>query len=119
LIGFGFHAAGDAFTVSGAIGQPDAGRMSGGPFSLVVGFCGIIAAVQTPGSPLLSILSTGTNAVVLSWPPPSAGPSLQHKSDLTTTNWIMLRVTSADDGTNKTVLITPAAGNRFFRLKWP
>jgi hypothetical protein len=31
----------------------------------------------------------------------------------------MLSVTPADDGTNKTVLITPAAGNRFFRLKWP
>ena len=27
--------------------------------------------------------------------------------------------TVPDDGTTKSVIITPAAGNRFFRLKWP
>jgi hypothetical protein len=117
--GGGGSSTGGVFTASGTIGQPDAGRMSGGSFTLEGGFWGIIAAVQTPGAPPLAILNTGTNAVLLSWPSPSTGFNLQHNSDLTTTNWTTLSVTPADDGTNKTVLITPAAASRFFRLKYP
>ena len=93
--------------------------MSGGPFSLVGGFWGIISAVQTPGSPPLAILNTGTNAVLLSRPSPSAGFMLQQTGDLTTTNWTRLDLPVGDNGTTKSVIIAPAAGNRFFRLKWP
>jgi len=46
--------------------------MSGGSFTLVGGFWGIIAAVQTPGAPYLSV--TRSNAtVIVSWPKPAEG----------------------------------------------
>jgi hypothetical protein len=117
--GGGGTSIGGIYAVTGTIGQPDAGTMSGGPFSLVGGFWSIISAVQTPGAPLLAILNTGTNAVVLSWPSPSAGFILQQNSDLTTTNWTRVDLPVGDDGTTKSMIIAPAAGNRFFRLKNP
>ena len=39
--GGALHAAGGNFTLSGTIGQPDAGRMSGGSRALVGGFWGL------------------------------------------------------------------------------
>jgi hypothetical protein len=77
------------YSVSGTIGQPDAGpTMSGGNFSVDGGFWGIIAAVQTPGAPMLSIACTTTNTVVLSWPPPSIGYQLQQNTNsLSSVNW--------------------------------
>ena len=44
---------------------------------------------------------------------------LQENTDLNTTNWVSVATAPTDDGTNNTVVIAPAAGNRFFRLKWP
>jgi len=44
---------------------------------------------------------------------------LQENTDLNTTNWVSVAAPPTDDGTNNTVIISPAAGNRFFRLKWP
>ena len=93
--------------------------MSGGPFSLVGGFWGILSAVQTPGAPPLAILNTRTNAVVLSWPSASTGFVLQQTSDLTTTNWTRVDLGVGDDGTTQSVIVAPAAGRRFFRLKYP
>jgi hypothetical protein len=117
--GGGGASTGVVYHVSGTIGQPDAGGMSGGPFPLVGGFWGIVATVQTPGSPLLSILNTGTNAGLVSWPSPSAGFFLQQNSDLITTNWTRANLNFADDGTTKSVIVTPASGKRFFRLRYP
>ncbi len=63
--GGGGTSTGGVFSVSGTIGQPDAGHMSGGNYTLDGGFWGIIAAVQTPGAPTLRIFRTTTNTVVL------------------------------------------------------
>ncbi len=57
--------------------------------------------------------------MLLSWPSLSAGFKLQQNADLTIDNWVTLSVNPAADGTNRTVTITPAVGNRFFRLKYP
>src|SRR4051794_36708924 len=66
--GGGGTSTGGQFSVTGTIGQPDAGHMSGGNFSIDGGFWGLFAVVQTPGAPLLSIrLLNSTNAVI-SWP---------------------------------------------------
>ena len=66
--GGGGTSTGGVYQVSGTIGQPDAGKMSGGTYTLDGGFWGIIAAVQTPGSPLLRIVRTSTNTVLVAWP---------------------------------------------------
>src|SRR5262249_27540136 len=75
--GGGGTSTGGDYSVSGTTGQPDAGSMNGGGFSLTAGFWAIINAVQTPGAPLLTIRRTQTNTVVISWPSPSPGFSLQ------------------------------------------
>src|SRR5437879_126264 len=52
--GGGGTSTGGVYSVSGSVGQPDAGAqpMTGGNFSLVGGFWSLFA-VQTPGAPLL------------------------------------------------------------------
>jgi hypothetical protein len=116
--GGGTSTAG-VFSVSGTIGQPDAGAMSGGPYAVQGGFWGLIAAIQTPGAPLLRIINTGTNAVAVVWPSTPTTFTLQQNTDLNTTNWVSVGVVPNDDGTNRSVIISPTAGNRFFRLQWP
>ena len=108
-----------AYTVSGTIGQPDAGKMSGGNFSLDGGFWGLIAAVQTPGSPLLSILRTTTNAVVVFWPLPSTGFVLQENPIVNTTNWTDVGTSPTTNGPNLQVVVPSPLGNRFYRLRHP
>src|SRR5215813_12326001 len=70
VAGGGGTSTGGVYSVSGTIGQPEAGVLSGGNYNLVGGFWGIIAAVQSPSAPLLTITRTPTNTVVVSWPYP-------------------------------------------------
>ena len=112
----GGTSTGGAYSVSGTPGQPIAGIMSGGNFTAEGGLLGIVAAVQTPGSPLLKVQYTGTK-VIVSWPSPSTGFVLQQNSGITTTNWTDYGGTVGDDGTLKSVTNSLEMGNRFFRLK--
>jgi hypothetical protein len=105
------------FSVSGTIGQADAGKMSGGNFTVEGGFWGIISVVQTTNAPLLSIFRTSTNTVLVSWPSPSTGYELQQNTNLGTTNWVNAGTTPTDDGRNKFIIVTPSAGKTFYRLK--
>jgi hypothetical protein len=114
--GGGGTSTGGVYTVSGTIGQPDAGAMSGGNYSLTGGFWGIIAAVATPGAPLLAITRTTGNAVVVSWPSPSTGWVLQQSGDLNLTNWTDV-LTVTDDGTHKSLTMPAPVGNRYYRLR--
>ena len=118
--GGGGTSTGGVYSVSGTIGQPDAGKMSGGNYTIEGGFWGLIVAVQTPGAPLLTIASTATNTVAISWPSPSTGFNLQvNTNGLGTVNWSNVSATPTDDGTTKTVIVNPPVGNRFYRLKYP
>jgi len=114
--GGGGASTGGVFAVSGTIGQPDAGAMSGGNFSLTGGFWALYA-VQTPGAPLLAIRLTATNSVVISWPSPSTGFLLQQNSNASTTNWVNVSQAPTDDGTTRSVVIYPPAGSLCFRMK--
>ena len=94
--------------------------MSGGNFTIEGGFWGIIATVQTPGAPLLSIFRTITNTVVVSWPSPSTGWTLQQNTNsVSSLNWSNVTATIRDDGTNKTLIVNPPTGNRFYRPHQP
>jgi hypothetical protein len=114
--GGGGTSSGGPYSVTGTIGQPDAGIMSGGSYTLVGGFWGIISALPTPGAPRLTISLTPTNAVVISWPSPSTGFVLQQNSNLGTANWSATLQTPTDDGTTKSIVVKPPLGNLFFRL---
>ena len=120
--GGGGTSTGGVYTVSGTIGQPDASQqaMTGGNYSLVGGFWSLLAAVQTPGAPLLSIARTTTNTVAVSWPSPSTGWTLQQNTNsVRSLNWSNVTSGIQDDGTNKTYLVNPPTGNRYFRLFIP
>jgi hypothetical protein len=112
-------STGNGFTVSGTIGQHDAGAMSGGNYRLQGGFWGIIAAVQTEGAPVLTIFRTATNTAVVCWPSPSTGWNPQQNGVLNTANWVTPPESINDNGTNKFIIVSPAAGNRFYRLHKP
>ncbi len=100
--------------------KPDAGTMSGGNFTIDGGFWGVVAAVQTPGAPTLSIARTTTNTVAVSWPSPSAGFTLQQNTNgIGTVNWSNVVTAPMDNGTIKYFIINPPTGNRFYRLFKP
>jgi hypothetical protein len=117
--GGGGTSTGGVYSVSGTIGQPDAGPMSGGNFTLEGGFWAMIAAVQTPGAPLLRVVLTSTNTVIVAWPAPSTGFSLQQNAALGTTNWSGVTNSQSVVGSENQVLIPLPGGNRFYRLKSP
>jgi len=117
--GGGGTSTGGVYSISGTIGQPDAGQMSGGSYTLDGGFWGIIAAVQTPGAPLLSVSLSATNSVIVAWPAPSAGFGLEQNSALGTTNWSSVTNVPAVVGGQNQVVVSPPVANRFYRLKSP
>jgi hypothetical protein len=116
----GGTGAGGAFVVAGTIGQPDANAqpLTGGNFSLTGGFWSLFA-LQTPGAPRLTIQLASPNAAVVLWPSPSTGFLLQQNADMNTTNWIAAPQSVSDNGTNKFIIVSPPAGNRFYRLFKP
>jgi hypothetical protein len=117
VAGGGGTSTGGIYSVSGTIGQPDAGAMSGGSYALVGGFWGIIAAVQTPGAPTLYITGSG-NTVTVFWQNVS-GWSLQQNNDLTVPGyWSASSGWTPSNGTNY-LNITSPTGNLFFRLSNP
>src|SRR5437870_2462332 len=85
IAGGGGTSTGGVYSVSGTIGQHDAGGpMTGGNFSLTGGFWALYA-VQTVGAPTLSIKLTTTNTAQVYWTSPSTGFTLQVNTNVATT----------------------------------
>src|SRR5208282_4618494 len=114
--GGGTSTAGGTYTVSGTIGQHDAGGpLTGGSYSLTGGFWALYA-VQTPGLPNLNIWFVGPDSVVVSWLN-TGSYTLQTNNNLNASSWPGYGVTiNTSNGTNS-VTITPPRGNLFFRLE--
>jgi hypothetical protein len=117
--GGGGTSTGGVYSVSGTIGQHDAGGpMTGGNFSLIGGFWSLYA-VQTQGAPVLSIKLTTTNTAMVYWTSPSTGFNLQVNTNLATTNWIAPAESVQDNGIIKYIIVNPPMNNRFYRLVKP
>jgi hypothetical protein len=118
IAGGGGTSTGGVYAVSGTIGQHDAGGpMTGGSYSLTGGFWSIIAAVQLPGLPFLTVtINSQHSTVTVSWPN-TGSYTLQTNNDLNTSNWLGYggNINTAN-GTNS-VTVTPPIGNLYFRLK--
>jgi hypothetical protein len=118
IAGGGGTSTNGQYVVSGTIGQHDAGSpMSGGQYSLTGGFWSLVSVVQTPNGPLLSMKFPNPTTAIISWPSSATGFVLQQNLNLATTNWSNFSGTTYDDGTNKSVIITPPTGSLYFRLK--
>jgi len=115
--GGGGTSTGGVYSISGTVGQHDAGGpMIGGNYSLYGGFWALYA-IQFPSDPILTIRLTLTNTAVVSWPSPSTGFVLQQTSSLQPANWMTAPETPVDNGTTVSVIVNPPVGNLFFRLK--
>jgi hypothetical protein len=118
--GGGGTSTGGVYAVSGTLGQVDAGTtMTGGNYIVTGGFWSLLAVVQTPGAPLLSITHLG-NKVIVSWPVSPGGFSLQQNASLANAaGWSTYGgAVSTNNGVNS-ITLTPPLGNLFFRLSNP
>jgi hypothetical protein len=120
ISGGGGTGTGGVYAVSGTIGQPDAGNaMSGGNYTVTGGFWSLLAVVQTPGAPWLTITHSGSS-VIVSWPLSPGGFSLQQNGNVANAaGWSTYGgMVNTANGTNS-ITITPPVGNLFFRLSNP
>lgn len=120
ISGGGGTSSNGQFTVSGTIGQHDAGGpMTGGNYSLTGGFWSLLSVLQTPGAPTLRIFLTTTNTAVIAWPTASTGFTLIQNTNIGTTNWAAVGNPVNVVGSENQVIIAPPTGAKFFRLKSP
>jgi hypothetical protein len=113
--GGGGISTGGVFTVSGTIGQPDAGGpMIGGSYSLTGGFWALPAVVQTPGAPTLVITLGAPGFASISWGPATPGFVLQQSDSLTNPNW-----SNAPSGASNPVTVPATLPSKFYRLRKP
>lgn len=117
--GGGGTSTGGVYAISGTIGQPDAGKPSGGLYALDSGFWGVL---QTPGAPLLSIVKTN-GVVTVFWPRPAEGFVLDQTTALASPPAaIVWSQVPSPYQTNAThiLITTPMSGAaRFYRLRHP
>ncbi len=117
--GGGGTSTGAVYTVSGTIGQPDVGTLSGGTYTLNSGFWGAIAPVQTPGAPYLWITLTPTNTALIWWELSSTSWRLQATTNLVPTGAVWTDCSYQTNSATCYRLESPPNGNRFFRLQSP
>lgn len=111
--GGGGTSAGGKFSVTGTIGQPDAGTLTGGAYTLRGGFWGALVPIQVEGAPVLTI-TAGTGEAILFWAPAAPGWILQSTDGLSSDNW-----SNAPSGAINPVAIPHFPATRFFRLHKP
>jgi hypothetical protein len=69
------------------------------------------------GTVTVTVALTHTNTIVLSWPSPSTGFTLQQNSNVGSTNWTNVGLTPSNNGTTMSVVVPASPGSRFYRLK--
>ena len=74
-------------------------------------------AMNRPGAPLLSMKLTNAKTVMIYWPSSASALDLVTCTDLTTGKWIGPAQSITDDGTNKSILVTPTPGDSYYGLK--
>ena len=115
VAGGGGTSTSGVFTVSGTIGQPDAGwPMTNGQYSVTGGFWAWPTLIQSPGAPTLHLTNAAPGFATLWWTPPTPGYVLQETPSLTPATW-----TNAPSGTNNPVSVPAGRPMKFYRLQKP
>lgn len=112
------------YALTGTAGQPTVARLNSRDYTLDGGYWSIVAAIQEPGAPELSVRLTTTNSVVVSWPMTWPGWVLTEAPELPAAAWTdvltePIEVAVADDVVVKQVVVTPPVGSRFYKLRKP
>lgn len=114
IAGGGGDSTGGAYSVSGTIGQPDAGgSLTNGQYSVTGGFWALPVAVQVTNTPTLTIVAATLGNAIISWTPSTPGFVLQETWGLSPANW----TNSPSGATNPIVVsaVLPAKSYRLFK----
>jgi hypothetical protein len=113
--GGGGTSTGGVYSVSGTIGQPDAGGpMTNGQYSVTGGFWALPTAVQVTGAPMLTITPATPGNATISWIPNTPGYVLQETAVLSPANW-----TNSPSGSANPVTVPATVPTKFYRLFKP
>ena len=113
--GGGGASTGGVFSVSGTIGQPDAGGpWTNGSYSASGGFWTLPVAVRTPEAPTLVIAAAAPGTAVISWTPATPGFVLQETPSLSPTNWM-----NSASGMTNPIIVPATTPAKFYRLFKP
>ena len=117
-IGPGGSSAGGTYTLDANVGEAvtTSSSLSGGNYSMNAGFWGITVVPSPDGGPQLSIRSTTTNTVLVSWPASAEGFELRQSSNLNTPTWTVPPQVVNTSGGSKFIVVNPPVGNLFYRL---
>ena len=109
------QSTGGTCALSGTIGQPDAGGpLTNGQYSVTGGFWALPIAVQTVGTPLLTIVPAAPGQATISWTPAMPGFVLQETLSLAPSNWV-----NSASGASNPVTVPAAVPSKFYRLRKP
>jgi hypothetical protein len=111
--GGGGTSSGGRFTLTGTIGQPDAGTLSGSNYTLQGGFWPGIVVPATGEAPTLFIQLSSASIIIL-WSPTTSGFSLEQSSTLLPGSWA-----PAPSGADNPATNPLGSGPTFYRLKKP
>jgi hypothetical protein len=113
--GGGGTSTGGVYSVSGTIGQPDAGAaMTNGQYSVTGGFWALPTAVQTTNAPVLTIAPATPGNATISWTPATPGFVLQETWSLAPANW-----TNSPSGATNPTVVPATLPAKFYRLHKP
>ncbi len=113
--GGGGTSTGSVYSVTGTIGQPDAGGpMTNGQYSVTGGFWALPTAVQGTNAPTLTIVPAGAGQATISWTPATPGFVLQETLSLSPTNWV-----DSVSGATNPILVPATLPAKFYRLFKP
>ncbi|HXJ74252.1 MAG TPA: hypothetical protein VNM37_15495, partial [Candidatus Dormibacteraeota bacterium] len=113
--GGGGVSSGGTFSLSGTIGQPDAGRATGGSFALEGGFWSGVQLIPTFGAPQLQIEHAGAGVRVF-WPVSGAAGYLLDRSDSLPGGWGQVSSGYQTNGSQISITIPVPIGMQFYRL---
>lgn len=115
--GGGGTSTGGVYSLTGTIGQPDAGvpmTSTNGQYSVIGGFWALPTAVQVPGGPKLSIVPAAPGLATISWTPGSPGFVLQESLGLSPTNWV-----NSPSGVTNPIVVPATLPAKYYRLFRP
>ena len=113
--GGGGTSTGGVYTVTGTIGQPDAGGpMTNGQYSVTGGFWALPTAIQVIGGPTLKIVPAAPGQATISWTPNTPGYILQETWVLSPSNW-----TNSISGSTNPIVVPALVPTKFYRLFKP
>ncbi len=115
IAGGGGTSTGGVYSVSGTIGQHDAGGpLTNGSYSVTGGFWALPIAMQSVGAPLLTIVPAAPGQATISWTPATPGFVLQETPGLAPSNWV-----NSVSGATNPITVPAALPTKFYRLHKP